>query len=76
MVGGKKMTKMLMLMLTIMMIMTIKECGCKKSFALNALLYQKGWRFSFTVPESLATWEVVRIQQSRFCEFPAFRNLP
>jgi hypothetical protein len=23
-----------------------------------------------------ASWEVVRIQQSRFCEFPAFRNLP
>ena len=23
-----------------------------------------------------ATWEVVRIQQSRFCEFPAFRKLP
>ena len=25
---------------------------------------------------SLAVWEVVRIQQSRFCEFPAFKNFP
>ena len=62
------------------------ELVFRRQTGIFALWHSESWKEQpmFSPPQRFhshrddleATWEVVRIQQSRFCQFPAFRNLP